>query len=275
MAFNWDTLIIDHIASGTLTDKSTGEVIFTANQITNPVIEIGGEQVFVTNALGSRIATFDRQKTTRFSAENSQINLGIFAAQMGKTKEIASMAKPITSPMIEILTVGETGGTPKTTLVLKNVPTGTAGAEISYIYRINSDSSIADTFTLDDTADATHYTLAAASKTITLPVIVGEGAIKATDRFFVKYQYSATSAVKITNSAENFAMGGVFTLMTVFADYCNPNTKYYGYIVFPSVKLDPSSQITLSNEATHAFAFEAMLDNCSNDKEMFSFIIPE
>jgi len=111
MAFAYDTLVIDRCDRGTLFDKTTGEVIFTARDIMNPALEVGGSQVFVTNSIGSRIATFDREKTAKFSAENSQINLGILAAQMGELKTLATEAATILAPKMEIITVGYSTGT--------------------------------------------------------------------------------------------------------------------------------------------------------------------
>lgn len=269
MAFNYDTLIIDRVIQGTMFDKSTGEVIFTADQIMNPSLEVAGTQVFVTNGIGSRIATFDREKTSKFTAENAQINLGIMAAQMGQLKTLASVAAPIIAPKFDMVTVGYSSGT---TINLTFDLTKTPSTAPTYIYRLNADRSIADTFTKDTAAAATKFSIS--GSTITLPV-APTPAIAATDVFAVWYNYSATTAVKIVNSGDLTAMGGTFDLCVYFIDYCNPNTKYYGHIIFPSIKLDPAFTINFTTDGTHSFSFESMLDNCSADREMFHFIIPE
>lgn len=267
MAF-YDTLIIDRPSRFTLFDKTTKGVIFTADQIMDPSLEIGGVQTFVTNSIGQRIATFDREKTAKFSANNSQINLSIMAAQMGQLKTLATVEAPIIAPKFEMFTVGfSSGSTVNLTLTLDETPS----TALTYIYRLNPDRSIADTFTVDTAAAATKFSIS--SKVITLPV-TPDPVIAATDVFAVWYDYSASSAVKIVNSADLTAMGGIGDLEILFADFCNPNTKYFGHIIFPSIKLDPNFTIGLTTEGNHPFAFESMLDNCSTDKEMFHFIIP-
>jgi len=274
MAFNYDTLIVDRPLRFTLFDKTSGLLKFTADQIMEPSLNVAGTQVFVTNGIGSRIATFDREKTAKFTARNSQISLGLFAAQTGKTKQLASVANPIIVPKCEILTVGFSAGTTvNTTLTLSEVPVGTAGSEIAYIYRLNRDQSVAETFTVDDVASATTFTVTAASKLVTLPTIAGDGAIAETDQFAIYYNYSATSGVRIDNDGDKFATGGKGDLEVIFADYIDPNIKYYGHVIFPSIKMDPNFDIAFTTEGNHAFGFESMIDNGSTDKNMFHFII--
>lgn len=269
MAFNYETLLIDRPIRGTLFDKTTKDVIFTADQIMNPSLEVGGTQVFITNGIGSRLAILDREKTSKFSAENSQINLGIFSAQAGQAKTLATDSVPIIAPKFEMITVGYSSGTTvNLTITLEETPS----TALTTIYRLNPDRSISDKFTVDTTAAATKFSIT--GKIITLPV-TPTPVIKNTDQFAIWYDYSATTAVEITNSGDNTSMGGIFDLEVLFLDYCDPNTKYYGHIIFPSVKLDPSFTINFTTEGTHPFSFEAMLDNCSTDKKMFQFIIPE
>lgn len=266
----YDTLIIDRVKRGTLFDKTTGLVKCTVNQITDPSLEVNGEIVYTTDAVGSRIAGFDRQKTAKFSASNTQIDLGLMAAQFGNDKLLATSEAKIKSPICEVITVGATGAVVNTSITLAQTP---STGSVKYIYRLNPDKSIGSTYVLDDTeVSATEFTISA--KIITLPTPAGGDAVKATDLFAIWYYYDASEAIKIASTAESISMGGLFDLELLLCDYCDPSIKFAGHLIFPSVKFDPSFSLTLNNEGAHAFSFESLLDNCSNDKEMFHFIIP-
>lgn len=271
--FNYDTLIIDRALRGTLYGKTTGSAIFTIDQIMNPQLSVTVEQVFVTNALGIKIATFDRSKGAKFTAENSQINLGLMAAQSGKLKTNATVGAPIPMEKTEIVTVGGTTGVPGTTVTLQNVPLGTAGSEIPYIYRLNSDNSISTPYAIDITASATKFSLVSATKVLTFPTPTAGDVLLPTDRFMVNYTYSATAAIKIENSTTTNSMGGIFKLEVMFADWADVSTKYYGFVVFPSVRLDPNFDIKFANDSTHAFGFECLQDNISIDKNLYYFLV--
>lgn len=271
--FNFDTLIIDRALRGSLYDKTTGSCIFTIDQIMNPQLSCTAEQVFVTNALGIKIATFDRSKGAKFTAENAQLNLGLMSAQQGKSKTIASVGTPILMEKTQIVTVGGTTAVPGTTVVLDQIPAGTVGAEIPFIYRLNSDLSVAQSYAQDTTAAATKHSLVASTKTLTFPIPEGADALVPTDQFMVSYKYSATEAVKFENNTNLDSMGGIFKLEVLFADWENVATKYYGFVVFPSIRLDPNFDFKFSHDATHSFGFECQQDNVSVDKNLYYFLI--
>jgi hypothetical protein len=263
MAINLDVLVIDHALRGTLFDKSTSDVIFSANKVQNPSLEINGEQVFATDNLGYRVATFDRNQTCTFSAENALLSLGIMAAQFGASKEVASSSSKIVTPKMEIITVG---GAPNTTITLAETPYGTT--PVPFIYKINSDQSMGTKYAVAASASATEFAIS--TNTITLPT----GSL-ATDRFAIFYSYEAESAVKISKLAANTALAGKFDLEVMFVDPCNQSTKYYGHIIFPNVKMNPSFTLNFATDGVHSFGFEAMQDYCSTSNEFFYIVVPE
>lgn len=264
-----DTLVIDRTIRGTLFDKTTKDVLFTINQIVDPSLEVSGEKVFATDATGVKIATFSRSKNATFSASNTQINLGLLASQFGKAKEVADVGSEILSPKFEMI---EVGGAPNTSIQLEKVPVGAENAEIPYIHVLNQDKSLGTKFTVGATASETEFAIDAATKTITLPTGAG---ITATDTIAVWYEYEASSAVKIENNADETPMGGQFKLEVLFADLCDPNIKYHGYVVFPSVKMNSDFSLNFTTEGNHAFGFEAMVDYCSNNKNLFYILLSE
>jgi len=264
--FNVDNLVVDRPLRVTMFDNATGEVIVTVDQIENPSLECGGEQVIKNDAIGSPIAIFDRSKTSRFSAENSVLSLGLAAAQFGSKKELADATNKMRAPKFEVITVSGTDE-----LVLSEVPFGPAGAEIRYVYLLGADRSISKKFEVG--ADpTTNFSIDASGKKITLPT----GAdIKATDRFAIWYEYETDAAVRVMNNGNNFARSGKFDVEVLFADLCNQDVKYYGHIIFPKGKLDNNVTFNLTTEGNHPFAFSGMTDYCSDDKNQFYYIIPQ
>jgi len=265
----YDNLIVNKPLGGTLFSKSTGEVLFSVTDIANVTFTFSGEQQSAVNSDGVKIATFNRSKGVKFSAESARINLSLLASQLGTTKKVASSGSKIVVPAVETYTIG---GEPNTTIVLEHVPVGTAGAEIPYIYKIEPSGGIVETYSVDEEADATHFAISAATKTITLPVGAG---LTATDQIRVWYSYESDDAVEIDNNATDFPLGGSFWLEGLYADYCDPNTLFHGFVVFGNVALDPNFAINLKVDGNHPFGFEALVDNCDPTKRLCYFVLAQ
>ena len=83
MALNIDNLVINRALSGSMIDRVSGETFYSLNQITEPSLEITGETVYAVDAVGSRVAAFDRNKEASLSGSNAFVNRGLAAAQFG------------------------------------------------------------------------------------------------------------------------------------------------------------------------------------------------
>ena len=55
-----------------------GSYMWSINQITDPSLNITSETAEAVDALGSRIAVFNRGKSAEFTAQNSLFDLGLF-----------------------------------------------------------------------------------------------------------------------------------------------------------------------------------------------------
>ena len=253
--FNVENLIINRILRGTLFDKATGEVIFSIDQISDPSLECSGEQVFVNDAMGQKIAAFDRTKDAKFTGSNAVVNFGLMAAQLGSDQEVANADNKIILPAFELIEVKDAA---KVSLV--NDPAG----DLKYIYSTHSDKSKNKAYPAAVEASAEAFSIT--GKEITLPT----GAFQVGDYVAVWYDRESAEAVKVTNTAENFAKGGKFVLEVLAADICDVNTEYYAYIIFNNAKMDNAVTLTLTNEAKHGFTVNAMQDYCSPTKELFT-----
>lgn len=260
MALNIDNLIINRPLSGSMIDRVSGETIYSLNQITEPSLECTGEQVYAVDALGTRVATFDRNKEASLSGSNAFVNLGLAAAQFGSEKKVASSESKIIVPVRDVIVV--TGG-------VATLPTEPATGEIVSVSVMTKDGGIADTLSQADAAAAGQFAINGKEISVDAASVVDGTSL------VVLYKKESESAVQIENRADCFAKGGEFWLEVLFADICNQNIEYHGYLVFPNAKMSNETTIDFNNEATHGFTIEAMQDYCDPDKKLFYIVVSE
>lgn len=273
MAFNKDNLIIDRAIRGTMKNKTTSAILWTVDQIKDPSIECTGETVYALDSIGSKIAGFERSKDATLTFVNSVFNLSLSAAQFGSTKSVASSTNKITVPKYETIVLGATGGTVNTTITLAETPK----TALTKIYKLDTDGSILEEIVAGATA-TTQFSIT--DKVITLPTTPASGAYTATTKFGIWYDYECSDseglgAVKVSNNASEFPTSGVFELEVLFADICNPATKYHGFVVFGNAKLSSNTTINLTTEIQQNVQIDCMQDYCDPERTLFDIIIPE
>ena len=273
MAFNKDNLVIDRAIRGTMKNKSTSAVMWSIDQITDPSIECSGETVFANDAVGSPIASFDRSKTSVFTANNVVFNLSLLAAQMGSSKNVASATNKITVPKFEMITLGATDEAVNITITLEETPKTT----LTKIYKIDTDGSILEEISAGATA-TTQFSIT--DKIITIPTTPASGAYTAATRFGVWYDYETDGteglgSVKVSNNANEFPSAGVFELEVLFSDICDSSIKYHGFVVFGNAKLSSNTTLNLTTEIQQNFQIDCMQDYCNPDRTLFEIIVPE
>ena len=145
VVYDVNNFIIDRPLRGLMVSSSDSSLMWSINQITNPTLSITTDKVDAVDALGAKIMTFERAKNAEFSAENSIFDLGLYAAQAGSEKEIATeTAKMIVPAFEEVDVVGEK-------ITLKHTP----NAQIAYIYELKGDSTIGAKYVNGSAASAT------------------------------------------------------------------------------------------------------------------------
>lgn len=269
MAFDVRNFVIDRPTRFVMLHSSTSEILWTIDQVENPSLSMSADSVDATDAIGNRIMTFDRAKNAEFSAESSLFNLGLAAAQFGTTKRIAATGAKLTVPKFETITIPSSG----TSVTLSKTPKGTAAAGIPYIYKLNTDSSIATKYPYAASASTNAFTFT--GTTLTFPTSLQPG-----DRIFVVYEYEAdggtnNGAAMVTADTVNFPTAGKGILEVLGKDVCNPSTLYYAYIIFPNAKLMSDVDIPFTTEGKHPFTIRANPDYCDVDKKLFYIAIPE
>lgn len=260
MAFDMNNFAIDHVLRGVMTSAADGSVMWSINQITEPSLSVTTETAEAVDALGSTIVSFDRAKNAEFTANNSLFDLGLYAAQNGTSKEVASEDAKIVTPAFETIEVKDAAD-----ITLKHTPK----AQIKEIYGLKGDGTLGVKYVLGDEATDKTFIHTEGSTTITVPT-----GLKGS-QLFVMYEYDAVSAVAVNGDAINFPKAGKFIMEVLGTDICDPETLIHAFIVFPNAKLDANVDVSFTTDGNHPFTIKAQQAYCDNKKRLFSVIIPE
>lgn len=270
MAFDLNNFVVDRPYRATMIDKNNGKALWMIRQLQNPSLSMTAENNDVVDAVGSLIKRFERNKQCNFSGSSAIFDLGLFAAQAGTTKKVASADATITAIASEEVT-GKSG----TPIILKHIPVGTQGSEISAIYELDGAGNMAKAYTVAAEAAEATFKIEAATKTLTLPTSITEAT-----RFLVIYSYTAdgtegNGAIEIAATAEDFPVAGRMIVEVLGEDICTTGVKLYAYLDFPNAKLTSNFDITWGTDSEHPFEITCMQEYCDAEKRLFTLIVPE
>lgn len=258
-----NNFVIDRIIRGIMTSTADGSYMWSINQITDPALNITSETAEAVDALGSRIAVFNRGKSAEFTANNSLFDLGLFAAQNGVEVQEATALVPITTPMFDEIKL--VSGT--TAYALSEVPLDAP----SKVYKMNGDGTLGTAYGRNGTAaDEDEFFYDSTNHKVTPPTSLTAG-----DRIFVMYDYALEGGTAVTGDAVNFPKAGKFILEVLGADVCDPTTLIHAYLIFPNAKLDANVDISFTTDGNHPFTIQCQQSYCDNEKILYQLIIPE
>ena len=271
MAFNINEFVIDKPLGGKMFDAA-GDILWGVEDFKDPKLSATTETEDAVDALGTLIMQFDRSKKVEFSATKAGLSLDLIAARGGVDKITASGTASVYVPVWLETTVADT----ETTITLAHTPYAEFGSSaIPYIWSINSaDKTRTARFVLDDTtASATEFTLS--TNTLTLPT-GRTGDVT----FLIPYWYESTGADsaganEVQYAADQFPDVGKFVMEVLGYSKCDPQTKYYAWVIFPNAKLSCDIDVTLNPTTTDDFKLMALPDYCATTKTCFSIIVPE
>lgn len=242
-----------------------GSYMWSVNQISDPTLSVTADTAQAVDAMGTPIATFNRGKQAEFSASNSLFDLGLYAAQQGNDKLVASDTETFPAPTFEEYTY--TGTDSRYTLNKEPVE---STEELKYVYLLAGDGTVAKTYTVGDTAaDANHFLYNAAENQVTLPTGLKKG-----DKLLFIYDYNCKKGSAVVGDAVHFPKAGRFIMEVLGTDTCDPTTLIHAYVEFPNAKLDANVDISFATDGTHPFTIQAQQNYCDGEKILFRVIIP-
>lgn len=256
--------IVDRYVRGTGYDLGTGERMYSMTQMKDMNLSINiDNSVDVVDAEGSKIETIEKGISATLTGNNAFLNFDLLANQIGATFKEASSIDKITMPKWEEVTL--TDGQP--TVVLKEIPVGTPGAEIPFIYIIpkGEGNSVAYKLGTEDN----EFALNAGTKTITLPT---DYTAAAGDKLFVDYEYEVEKGFAITKLATDRTKEHKFVALVLGHDICDKNTQYAAWQVFPRAKFSQEINQDFSTDADHSFTLNMTQDYCADENILFYFL---
>ena len=248
---NLSNFIVDRVISG-VGYRSDDSVLFKMDQCQNTSITCGSESTDIVDNVGSPIMTLYRSKTCEISGENAILDFNLTAVQMGTEKNIAAEDATIVVPAQEVFEAKDGAYT------LKHEPI----ALPAFLYALNDDSSLGEKYSLED------GDFAVDGLEITLPAGVVDGT-----QMFVSYEYRASSAVEIVNSAKNFPKSCKLVLRVLGYNPCNKDNKLGAYVIFPSFEMSPDFDLSLNVGEAQSWSGKASQDYCSKDKRLMSIVV--
>lgn len=261
---NLNDIVIESIIGLDYFNSSTGELMWQANQLSDATLDITADEQEVTDALGVPIATFFRGRTGTLSATNALLSLPVAAAQSGNADGLvrASSANKISVPLTQSFVLGAS----QSTIELSDVPVGTTGAEIPYIYAMDGTGYKTRSYAINSTNDADHFSLDAVSKTITLPTGLAAGA-----RITVKYTAERADALRFSATGNDTPRAGIAHLIVKCHNLCDVSSIVYGVLVAPNAQLSGNYQLNFTSDGQHALELRLMQDYCDPDKLLYHF----
>lgn len=265
MALDKSNVIVDRYVRFNGYDKTTGERMYTLTQIQDANLSVSiDNSTDITDAQGAVVETLERGISAEFTAANAFFSFDLFRHQLGASYDEATEQSKILTPMWEEFTLAA-GAT--TTLTLKQTPAGTAGAEIPFIYVVPAGGGAAKSYAIGEEASATNFTLAAGTKTITLPTGLNAG-----DKVYVEYEYESSNAFKITKTALDQTKEHRAVALVLCHDLCDKNTQYAAWQIFPSAKFSQEIDQDFAPDANHPFTLRMTQDVCSDKRLLFEFV---
>lgn len=194
-----------------LNDLATKKHKVTLNDLKNFKINGSQETVYAEGQDGAKLAAFDIKKVATITAENGSVDEGYLALQVGSdVVKISNGSSVLIREEFEIKSED-------TSVTLSYKAAGTAGNEIKYIYKADSNGLPQDEYTQNAQATENSFAYAPDTKVITLPT----GAFKAGDIVIVDYYPTFKEYEEITNDANRFSMSCEVIVDAWFTDLCS------------------------------------------------------
>lgn len=223
------------------------ETTFENNQTT--VYLDGGRA----NAHGT---SFDHSKMARISGASAQIDEQLLAAQIGSDTATLTNTTEIEYEDIITVTTADQANTAYTA-------TGTANAEIGFVYLLNSDGSVQTTFTQAAAVGAGEFTYTAGTKALAF------NSTEAPVGSVLKVIYKPTTATakRWTNSTQSFSRTLRIVADVLFKDACT-DELVQGQLVAEKGKIMGEFTWNVTSDggpAVHDFSCE-FLETCVTEK---------
>ena len=240
---------------------------FLLSQVKDFQLSLESDTEDAPDALGTAIKIFERAKKARVSGNSAIFDLNLLAAQVGAEKQIGSSSAKISTPYIEIKTIGTDG-----TVTTDKKP----NAEIAVVSILDNNSNYGKNLKLaTTTADADTFTAADATGSSGAKKLTFSDDYKS-KKVFIQYFYDAESGVAIEDKVNATSASGETIVEVLGADICDTETLVYAYLVLPKSKLTYQADISFATDLSQPFEINALADYCGDDNAtLWKLVVPD
>jgi hypothetical protein len=243
-----------------LFDLSTNACLGIMDNLKTTTFTQEGEIVYAQGGKGNpKIVGFDHSKAARFTCESATFDNLAFGSQLGATPV------PGTNTDIVITDLITVGATPTTASTLYTA-LGTAGSEILFLYKRNTDGSLGTPVTQQAATPTAGGKFSYVAGTKVLTLYTGDFA---TGDTIVAFYRATAGATTLTTSSftDVFAKSVKLVATGLVRDICT-KVDYKAQIIFYSAKMSNAFELTLTADgdpAVQSIEFEA-LKSCNSTK---------
>ena len=250
-------LIITSLETINAFDITTGDYLFTLDELQSASIAQGQEKVDITGKKGRKLSSMKRNKTMTISGSNGMLSCGLVELQTGSKFE----DKNYEVMWYDFLTVDENHEA-KT----KYKAIGTAGAEIVELYILETQGTIRQTLTQDASAADGKFAYAPATKTLSFYTNVAEGA-----QIAVYYKRKIAATV-LSNQSDTYSGKCELYVDCIGEDKCA--NQYH--VQFHIPKADFNGEFSLDfgdDQSVHSFEAEGLSGACGAGSVYWDMIV--
>jgi len=235
---------------------TSGEYLFTLDELQNASIAQGQETTEITGKAGRKLATLKRNKTVTISGANGMVSGGLLEMQTGSNFE----NKATKVMWTDYITVSGDG----TYTTYKAV--GTSGAEIVGLYVRNSDGTLGTKLEQAVSASAGHFAYNPSTRALTLHTDIAAGTE------LVAYYERKIVADTLNNRSDVYSNKCALYIDAYAEDKC---ANVY-HVQFYIPKADFNGEFTFEmgdNQTVHNFEAEALAGACGADGVLWTYTI--
>ena len=250
-------LIITSLETINAFDITTGDYLFTLDELQSASIAQGQEKVDITGKQGRKLSSMKRNKTMTISGANGMLSTGLVELQTGGKFETKNYEVMWT----DFLTVDADHSA---TTKYKGI--GTAGAEIVELYVLETVGTIRESLTQGSTAAAGVFTYAPATKKLQFHTDVAEGTNIAV------YYKRKISANVLSNESDKYSGKCELYVDCIGEDKCA--NQYH--VQFHIPKADFNGEFSLDfgdDQSVHSFEAEGLSGACGAGSVYWDMIV--
>lgn len=240
-----------------INDIATSKHKVTITEIKSATLTDGQDTTWAEGANGVRLIGFDQNKTSTLKFESGVVSTGVIEAQTGGTKTTVTSGNSIL--ITEEFTLS--GGA--TSVTLGHKASGTAGAEVKWIYKEDSTGEPDVACPQAAEASATAFAYDSSTKVITLPT----GKFTDGDVVYVQYKPTFSTYDEIANNADEFSFTGEVFFDAYWTDTCTKSDVPL-QLYCPAGKVSGAFDLSFGDAvATQSIEIEALADQCAGKQK--------